>query len=128
MNGIKTMYNGIEYKSRLEADTARIIDKIGYKSEYESISFLLPDGIHYWPDFYIPNIHLWIECRGYESEKGESQIEGFSNLIAAGFIMPNKNLSTQPDFGLDILPFELVNKNDAPDYLVIKYASAQFTE
>ena len=128
MNAIKTNYNGIEYKSRLEADVARIIDMLGYKSDYEPTSYLLPNGVHYWPDFYIPDIHLWIESRGYDSNKGDSQIEEFSKLISAGFIMPDKSVSTMPDFGLDVLPFELVNKNDSPDYLVIKYDSTQFTE
>jgi hypothetical protein len=128
VKAIKTYFDRIEYKSRLEADVARITKMLGYRFEYESTSYLLPNGVHYWPDFYIPDIHLWIESRGYDSDKGESQIEEFSKLISAGFIMPDKSLSQTPDFGLDVLPFELVNKNDAPDYLVIKYDSVQFTE
>lgn len=125
---IKTYFDGVEYKGRLEADVARMIKNLGYKFEYETNSFLLPSGIHYWPDFYILDIHLWVESRGYDTDKGESQINEFSRLISEGYIDTNKALLSGPDFGLDILPFELVNKNDAPDYLVIKYDSAQFTE
>ena len=125
---IKTEYGGIEYKSRLEADIAWIIKRMKYEFEYEPINFLLPSGIHYWPDFYIPDIHLWIEGRGYQTDKGQKQIEEFSGLIKNGFIMPDKTLSTEPDFGMDLLPFEELNKKDAPDYLVIGYESVRLFE
>jgi hypothetical protein len=128
MNAIKTMYEGIEYKSRLEADIAWIINKIGYSHKYEPKSFLLPSGIHYMPDFYVPKIHLWIEGRGYQTEKGESQIKEFSRLISEGFIMPDGTLFNTPDFGREIMPFEEVNEKGAPDYLIIKYDDVQFVE
>jgi hypothetical protein len=128
VRSIETTYNGKEYKSRLEANIAMIITRIGYAYEYEPISFLLPSGTHYWPDFYVPSIHLWIEGRGYETEKGQQQIDEFSKLIAAGFIMPNKTISQISDFGLELLPFEELNKKDAPDYLILKYDGARFVE
>jgi hypothetical protein len=83
-SSIRTVYNGIEFRSRFEADVAALMDRLGWKWTYEPKSFLLPNGIHYRPDFYVarrPNRGLWVECRGYTSEKGESQIEGFYELI-----------------------------------------------
>lgn len=128
MRPIKTGFEGKIFKSRLEADIARIITCIGYTYEYEPVSFLLPSGLHYWPDFYISDIHLWIEGRGYESDRGQAQIEEFSKLIAEGFILPDKTISPVSDFGIDVVPFEELNKKDAPDYLVLKYDSVKFVE
>jgi hypothetical protein len=104
MNGIKTIYKGIEYKSRLEADIAEAIDKTGHSYQYEPKSFLLPNGIHYMPDFYIPALKLWVEARGYETEKGDMQIQAFADMITSG------------EF------------KDKPDYMVVTYQSAMFAE
>jgi len=128
MRSIKTIFKGIEFKSRLEADIAWIIEGLGHYFEYEPKSFLLPSGIHYMPDFYISKIHLWIEGRGYNTDKGERQIREFSKLISEGYIMPDGTLGNESDFGKDIIPFEEVNEKGAPDYLVLKYDSVIFTE
>lgn len=128
MKAIKTMFEGIELKSRLEADIAYCLKKLNLSFEYEPKSFLLPSGIHYMPDFYIKDIHLWIEGRGYDTEKGEKQIQEFSRLIENGFILPDCTLGKESDFGIEVMPFEEVNKKDAPDYLVVKYDEVQFTE
>jgi hypothetical protein len=128
MNAIKTSYKGIKYKSRLEASIAWIIDNMRHEFKYEPQSFLLPSGIHYWPDFYVPNIHLWIEGRGYETDKGESQIQEFSRLIGEGYILPDCTIGNMPDFGIEVMPFEEINKKGIPDYMVLKYDGVIFTE
>lgn len=78
---IRTIYNGREYRSRFEADTAKWLDsRDQWTWEYEPCSFLLPSGIHYMPDFRAVDQRsqrIWIECRGYTTEKGETQIREF---------------------------------------------------
>ncbi len=124
---IETTYDGIKFRSRLEADIAWAIKNIGHKYEYEKTSFLLPDsGIHYQPDFYVPDIQLWIEGRGYESDKGDAQIKEFAKIISEGRIGKNKII--HESLSNTLLPFEPYIGKDAPDYLVIKFDSVAFYE
>lgn len=81
-HAIPTLYHGVNYRSRFEADCALLLDRIGRAFEYEPQSFLLDDGTHYLPDFYVPSLRLWIECRGYESKKGGRQVDGFAKMVA----------------------------------------------
>lgn len=70
-------YNGVYYRSTLEADTAKTLDSLGIPFSYESRRITLLEGfrcdyqkdkvraIHYTPDFIIGNII--IECKGFET-------------------------------------------------------------
>lgn len=70
-------YNGIHYRSTLEANTAKNLDLLGIPFSYESRRITLLEGfkcsyqkdkvraIHYTPDFIIDNIIL--ECKGFET-------------------------------------------------------------
>lgn len=70
-------YNGVQYKSTLEAETARTLDKLGLPVNYEKKKISLLDGfrcpyqknkvigITYKPDFILDNII--IECKGFET-------------------------------------------------------------
>lgn len=78
---IPTTYNGIQLKSRMEAQCALLFDTLGWEWQYEPESLMLPSGVNYLPDFWIPEFQCVIECRGYESDKGRKQIEGFRDLI-----------------------------------------------
>ncbi len=104
MNAIATEFKGVKYKSRIEADMAWALDRLGHQFKYEPKSFLLPSGIHYMPDFWVPDIKLWVEVRGYNTQKGESQIQEFGKMIMEGV-------------------FE-----DQSDYLVIKKEAVMFAE
>lgn len=77
ITAIPTVYNGVQLKSRMESKVALLLDKLGWKWEYEPFSVML-DGINYTPDFYIPEQGYVIECRGYDSDKGQQQIERFA--------------------------------------------------
>jgi hypothetical protein len=76
----------------MESKCAYLFDKLGWKWQYEPFSVML-DGINYTPDFYIPDRRYVIECRGYESELGNRQIEEFGKsleiLDIPGFPMRN---------------------------------------
>lgn len=85
---IPTVYRGIIFRSRLEADTAYLLTNLGIDWEYEKHSFLLEDGLHFALDFLAPEIRLFIEDRGYENEKGNRQIAQFAAKIHEGFPCP----------------------------------------
>ena len=66
---IPTKYNGISFRSRLEARAAVLFDKLGLCWEYEPEGFQLPENGWYLPDFLIKKNKyltedLWVECKG----------------------------------------------------------------
>lgn len=68
-----TTYNGIKYRSRLEARWAVFFTTLGIHFEYEKHYFELPSGF-YLPDFLIPSQEkfpkaLWIEVKGPSTER-----------------------------------------------------------
>ena len=83
MKAIATNYKGVEFRSRLEANVAQLFDKLGWEWEYEAVSFLLPSGVHYRPDFVVDEIGAYVECRGYVSQKGEKQLAEFSRWLSS---------------------------------------------
>jgi len=116
-NSIPTVYKGIKLKSRFEGNIAYLIDNLGYRWKYEPQSYKLPNGYDYLPDFYIPKLKLFIECRGHEYEKGNSQIEGFGGMIARGEI--GSDLIKRPSIpeGCEFAYSDIYN--EYLDYLVI---------
>lgn len=80
---IPTVYKNVQMKSRLEAQTAFLFDKLGWEWQYEPQSYMLPNGVSYTPDFLLKGRGTIWECRGYRSPKGNSQIQGFCNLLDA---------------------------------------------
>ena len=63
---IKTDYNGIQFRSRLEARWAVFFDAVGVKYEYEPDSFMI-GGIRYIPDFYLPDLKQYVEVKPYRA-------------------------------------------------------------
>jgi hypothetical protein len=51
---IETVYNGVRYRSRLEARWALFFDLLCVRHHYEAEAFALPSG-NYLPDFYLPS-------------------------------------------------------------------------
>lgn len=76
-NATITYYNGIKFRSKLEAECAKILDKEGVRYEYEPFKIeLLPtfqyDGKTYraWtysPDFILYN-NIMVEVKGWETD------------------------------------------------------------
>lgn len=64
IKAIPTEYNGTKFKSRLEANTAYFFDNMNWEWKYEPQSYLLPNGQHFWPDFYLPKLNVWAEVKG----------------------------------------------------------------
>ena len=64
IKAIETKYKGYRFRSRLEARWAVFFDALELKWEYEPEGFDLGDGVYYLPDFYLPEMKVWIEIKG----------------------------------------------------------------
>lgn len=69
IRAIPTEYNGIQFRSKLEAEWAKFFDSIGIRYIYEPEGYVLSDGTKYLPDFYLPNSNQWFEVKGIMSDK-----------------------------------------------------------
>ena len=78
---IATEYRGTQLKSRLEAQCAFFLDLMGLDWHYEAFSWMLPCGIAYIPDFWIPELHMIVECRGYSNDRGQRQLKDFADHL-----------------------------------------------
>jgi hypothetical protein len=74
---IPTEFRGITFRSRFEANVAQFLVDIGIKYEYETKSFLV-SGVHYCPDFFLPESGQFVEVRGYQTEGSEQTLERFA--------------------------------------------------
>jgi hypothetical protein len=63
IKAIETQYNGYRFRSRLEARWAVFFDTLGITYEYEKEGYDL-DGTWYLPDFWLPDLKLWVETKG----------------------------------------------------------------
>jgi hypothetical protein len=66
---IKTVFNGIEYRSRLESNFARLLTALGIRFVYEPIKFnqaandVRAKGSTYMIDFFLPAQQLYVELK-----------------------------------------------------------------
>lgn len=63
IKAIETHYNGYRFRSRLEARWAVFFDAAEVRYEYEFQGFDLGDVGCYLPDFYLPDLPLWVEVK-----------------------------------------------------------------
>jgi hypothetical protein len=59
----KTIHNGYYFRSRLEARWGLFFDFLNLRYLYEPKSFHMPNNTTYTPDFYLPDMNLWIEIK-----------------------------------------------------------------
>ena len=87
IKAIQTEYNGIKFRSRLEARWAVFFDAVGVRWEYEPEGFELSNGIRYLPDFLLHGVEgrgsnengdLYIEVKGELKDEDKVKIEKFS--------------------------------------------------
>lgn len=71
---IPTIYSGIHFRSKLEAQWAKFFDAMKIKWIYEPEGYQLSDGTWYLPDFYLPDSKQWFEVKGVMSNKDMSKI------------------------------------------------------
>lgn len=83
---IPETYNGIQFRSKLEADWARFFDRHRIKYAYESEGFDL-NGLWYLPDFYLPEIKTFVEVKGALDDKDETKMFALARVAAPKGIM-----------------------------------------
>ena len=77
VKAIETTYRGIKFRSRTEARWAVFLDNLGLAFDYEPEGYELDAG-WYLPDFYVPDLCMWIEVKPNETD--QSEVERFSEL------------------------------------------------
>lgn len=70
MNAIPTEFNGITYRSRVEARWAVFFDRMGWPAVYEQEGFDL-GGVRYLPDFWLPEWKVFVEIKSGDPEPDE---------------------------------------------------------
>lgn len=78
MQAIRTMYEGIEFRSGLEARYAKLFDTLGIEWLYEPEGYHLSDGTNYLPDFYLPEQKQYFEVKGIMNTKDMNKIENLA--------------------------------------------------
>ena len=63
IKAIQTYYNGYKFRSRLEARWAVFFDAGGIRWEYEPEGYKSEDGTLYLPDFYLPELDVYVEVK-----------------------------------------------------------------
>ena len=66
---IAVEFNGIRYRSALEADWASTFTELGIYFQYEPEPLRLDSGAVYDPDFYLPNMRTYCEAKGAHNER-----------------------------------------------------------
>ena len=78
---IPTTYKGVQMRSRMEARCAFFLDLMGWDWEYEPESIMLHTGVPFRPDFRANEGMIWVECRGYDNQLGNRQIQDFAAYL-----------------------------------------------
>ena len=60
----KVEYNGIIFRSKFEARSAKWMDWARFTWQYEPEKFILNSG-GYTPDFYLEELDLWVDTKGW---------------------------------------------------------------
>lgn len=92
---IPTEFDGRRFRSRTEARWACFFKALGLDYEYEPEGFQLSDGTFYLPDFFLPAVRFWAECKPSFLTHFE---EGKCRLLASGTGFPCLWLIGTPDF------------------------------
>ncbi|MEU5979408.1 hypothetical protein [Streptomyces sp. NPDC047315] len=64
LEAVPTPYDGVTFRSRLEAEWAQTLNLNKIAWEYEPETITLPSGATYIPDFWLPQLGTWIEVKG----------------------------------------------------------------
>lgn len=85
-------YNGIKLKGNWEVEVAKWLDELNIKWEHETkmFKYIWNDTQHiYFPDFYLPSLDIYIEVKGYETERDREKWKVVKNL----FVIKSKEIN-----------------------------------
>jgi hypothetical protein len=81
VKAIPTTYQGVEFRSRLEARVAMAMDHERIEWHYEPEGFELDDGTRYMPDFWLPRTQTWIEVKFSYQAPGVDKAKKFAQAV-----------------------------------------------
>lgn len=85
---IQTWWNGLYFRSRLEARWALFYDQLGIQYVYEREGFDLGEGLWYLPDFWLPEQEIFVEVKPVFPEPGDgARIKAEKLAISTGCIV-----------------------------------------
>ena len=84
IKAIETEYNGYRFRSRLEARWAVFFDTGHLVYEYEPEGFQLKNGTKYLPDFYLPDLDVYVEVKRDTPEGRKEILEKCEGSIVWG--------------------------------------------
>lgn len=79
-NHIKWCVDGLQLRSGFEVLFVLGLKRYGIHFEYEPAIFKLKNGMRYLPDFYLPEINMWIEVKGKLDDKDMEKMKTFAAL------------------------------------------------
>ena len=88
IKAIPTVYKGVKFRSKLEAQWAKFFDSVGIEWAYEQEGCQFEDGTKYLPDFYLPESKQFFEVKGVMTDKDMHKIEKMLNNgipVAVGY-------------------------------------------
>lgn len=106
---------GMFFRSRWEANIARLLNQYGIVWRYESVRFRFPDCgdniLSYCPDFYLPDLDIFIEVKGWLDENSWKRADRFAKYYPdenAKLIMVDEDLyyELEKQYGADIPNWE----------------------
>ena len=80
----KVIYNNMTLDSQWEVDFARWLDKnfVLWERPDKGFEYYYKDKKHiYFPDFYLPQLDIYVEVKGFKREKDEYKWKSLNNLI-----------------------------------------------
>jgi hypothetical protein len=93
---IPTVYRGIKFRSKLEADYARWFDSLHILYAYEPEGFCV-NNVCYAPDFWLPELKTVFEVKGVFDENDTTKMSAFAPLAARHAITTIVGMSPAPD-------------------------------
>jgi len=83
--------DGTPMRSNWERLAAAFFDGEGLSWEYEPRKFRLPTGQYYWPDFYLPELDLWVEVKGFATYNALAKFDLFCGLGYRAVLVTGQN-------------------------------------
>lgn len=77
---LPTTYNGVRFRSRLEANWARAFDDAGIKWDYEPEGWRFGNGLCYLPDFYLPDLRTIVEVKGILDDRSVAKLAALEEV------------------------------------------------
>lgn len=133
MKPIETAYNGVTFRSRLEARWALFFDLLKIRWLYEHEGFELASG-RYLPDFYLPDLDVWVEIKPVSvSDPRHDEFKSEKKLFVLYGPPPDFGAPTAgcAEFLLDLIPpelFDMCGDSDGLKRAVAEYFFSSWTE